>query len=1023
MTDKTVKVVGPRKFHFKGSKNHFPTVNLAGGREHKPGEKIDLDQKKVAWATAYVDARAKLAALSVDGGGDDAALVRQQDVVDRIAKNGLRQSLSERGVPPEQLEAVVEEQWSQHADELRQQAREEYSVEQRRLAARAVGQSVDPTAVNQALSKRTQNLTEQFNTLSPEQRGDATAPQQHQLDPGSANLASERAWSAKEKYLNSIKTPKNEVGMGTAGWVDPVAQAVGPKAGIAIPMLAAMGVEGLSPAPETVDQSGKLTNAGGASSDAFLHAQGKTDDRAADLVHDYYAAVQNGDDAKAQSIAAELQQAHGVDPRESASNLLGHDTAKGLASRTGSQASNLVSAPFYSALPSAGGRLSKVPGLRSTPIAAMADLATPLIAGTVGAITAKPGERLSSAWDAAKGTVPNAIQSAGTGLALNKVLSSVPGATTPMGGFKARLTGGLKNLAKPSTLLRGGAVVGGIQGLRDLGGWATDDAVGERMNGELANQVEANLGRTKTQKTLDAAGAGASAMLMGNLDPARRQLGASWGRFDWAKNTPMGRIHGETVKQDSAVQASQAAKQKAMALMANDPRFAGAEPADLEALASMAADNAYNSGLLDYGRDANAHTADQWLDSYAKATSAYNDGKATPENLKYLEELADSPLENGQMTPAQQQSAARNAMLYHTFNRETSRRIIDSTRAPAPAPAPVPAPTPAPMPAYTPQPTAPEQAKAVTVPQAPAPVKPVVPPALPKVAAEFGQGPIGIAPVKPVEPVKAPEIAAAAVQPPTAPVAPPPTGVPPVAPAAAAPAAQAPAPAPAPRQTYQEAVKNLVDTNDLDAYHSWASGASQEERSVAAREMYRQGARAQAGGFVPDFLIEQQMRGMSQEQINKTIVDQVRTKAEQVGKQIGDSAKTNFTGASGGWGNYLKSNPSLFLIPIGLMIALGSKGKMGKILGALAAAGGAANLYGRYSALQDKGFHKAIQQKVALEQAGQWTPELEKGFQAQHGSTWNDLQVAQQSGVVNIPKQVTESAVKTMQESLTGAAQ
>ncbi len=209
----------------------------------------------------------------------------------------------------------------------------------------------------------------------------------------------------------------------------------------------------------------------------------------------------------------------------------------------------------------------------------------------------------------------------------------------------------------------------------------------------------------------------------------------------------------------------------------------------------------------------------------------------------------------------------------------------------------------------------------------------------------------------------------------------------------------------------------------MQAYAEWAKGASEEEKHLAWKQI------ARTKGGAPAEMAEYMGMGPSEKQINDAALEE----AGKVGTEAGTQVKTiaDAEWAKGGWGGYLIKNPSLLMLPLGLMIALTSRKKMGKLLGVMAMAGGAANLYGRHKAMTDPAFLTATQRMAAMKQADlanpngprAWTPEMQQEYDSQHGTAWLDLQAANQAGLVNLPKMGGEAATSLVQSTLPGQVQ
>lgn len=136
-------------------------------------------------------------------------------------------------------------------------------------------------------------------------------------------------------------------------------------------------------------------------------------------------------------------------------------------------------------------------------------------------------------------------------------------------------------------------------------------------------------------------------------------------------------------------------------------------------------------------------------------------------------------------------------------------------------------------------------------------------------------------------------------------------------------------------------------------------------------------------GIAPDKLV----------QMEKQFIE---PKVDAAGQQMQQQMEANWKDPnSGGWMDYIKSNPWLLSIPVAIAGAV-MGGNTGMILSALAAAGGAAGLYQRYQGLQDPKFHQYLTQRIAGAPAD---PSQDKLYSNQ----MKDLSMLSSQHVINLP--------------------
>jgi hypothetical protein len=539
----------------------------------------------------------------------------------------------------------------------------------------------------------------------------------------------------------------------------------------------------------------------------------------------------------------------------------------------------------------------------------------------------------------------------------------------------------------------------GIRGARDLHSWATDPAFQAKLDRQVGTTSLANESSSNGGKVLDAGGAAVSAVLGADLDPARRQFGASWGRV--LPGTPAGRAVRESTTEARASDAFTNTIAQARNALKSNPDYAYLDETVINQLALSAAANQSSAATLDAanGLDAGSENSaqTQWLSRYGQAFNRMNQGALQTADKQLLEELSGQPLTetNGRasMSPEQQSAAGRNAIIYHYWNRGGGRQMINQAKATAPATAPV-RPATAPPTAATPAPAV----KPVQVATPSPAVKPIGAPAVPKTAADnrpvyTGQVAVPKPPVQMVpKPSPAPAQPAPVAAPPPAPVPPapvPPAPVPPAPVAAPVPPAPVAAPAAHPADAW---VTTLLDNNASAAFKaSFPAWYKAQPADVQGYVMDQLGDKATGlkAGLGRVFGLT------TREATAAGVRDKFIEGGKKVTDQIAEAAIASTKDSKGNtdWLGYLTKNPSLLLIPIGIMAAIGG-GKAGKILGLLAAAGGAYNLYGRYQALTSPDFHKYLQAKAA----GVASTDLD----AKYASALQDMGYLHQSGAVNL---------------------
>ncbi len=663
MTDRPIRVVRPKRYHLRGHHNHFPRANLTGASD-KTYTKIpfeDDQRTKLAWAKTYSVMHHKLAALYGD----------------------------ER---PDQY-------W---LDEAKKQLGPEADKDSLRLMAARLAQGQGQGEVAQAQLDRFKGLDQRFanegqlgdsaprpHLPAVENQTDASGQDQPVFNDTIFNSAANRALEQKGDYLGTAAEPSSHgtSGNGLPGFVEPVANLAGPRIGTYLPEAIGLGMGFADARKGQVDRKGHLTGKPGIYGDAAKQVQANGTDQVAGLNADYNAAVQNGDDAKASELAAKIQNFKNVDAAEQAHTNVSNDHAG--AAQAGSQVGNVMASQLWKTP-------GMLPGLSRLPLPVAGAVAGLPIGAAVGAWSAPKGEKLHGALEGGKAmlepTARGIADVAGIRAALPATATLPPGASlgaraanqakSLISGPETGRLGAVKNLARNGG--RAGAIVGGVRGISDLAHWAGltpgSDEWQAAQDAASRTQVQANDVEGKGEKTLDAVGAGLQAGLTGNLDPARRQVGAAWGRMGWAKGLPMGRQYDEAKRDLAGSRAYSEGKQQAMEALKNDPRFQGIDPGLAEHLSHMAGEQAHAASQTSYqsptstGMD-DTRAGNESMTAYAQALDAHNQGKATPEQLQELGRLAGSPVA-GQMTAEQQSLAGRNATLEHRFGKSMTGQML-----------------------------------------------------------------------------------------------------------------------------------------------------------------------------------------------------------------------------------------------------------------------------------------------------------------------------------------------------------
>ncbi len=590
----------------------------------------------------------------------------------------------------------------------------------------------------------------------------------------------------------------------------------------------------------------------------------------------------------------------------------------------------------------------------------------------VNAYNAPAGQKGQAVVDSLRDAAPGAAQGVtnigllsaltkdvpGTSLK-NSVLPTLKNFVNPGAGAQATWQGRAatmgKNLLNPRTMARGGALVGGVQGAFDLARWAKGSPEWQAaQDAQLRNSVMAGDGRSTAGTLGTAAGAAGRAMFTGNLDPARAEFGAAVGKMDPSGTaTPAGRKAREARLELGATRAGNEGYEQTRNLLMQDPRFQNLDPKVVDQLAAeMGSEHAANGAMIDQqvqgnGQPNQASTQD--LVRYTSALDKYNQGKASPQEMGYLQELAGGEAAGGKFSPEQLQSAGRNAMLYHRVGRENAEALTSGYGDKLQA-------------------ALPQQQAAPQTEQAPDYQKPYY------------------------------------------------------------------------KQVIDHLVTNQNDPKNVAAYQRVVSQLPEQEKQLAANYLVeQQGNKAHpwanpAGNWVhenaPMFdgavtaVTGQPTSGMmTNDQTNQAIEQEIGNQGANVGNAMQTASEQDFNGGAGGegggWMSYLKNNPSLGLLPMGL-IGMMSGSRIGKVLGLMAILGGAYNLYNRYQSLQDPKFQQAAQARATAMAGKTWDQTREQQFQQQYGDRAQDLAAAQHAHLVDLPALARQKAKEMSNSVLPG---
>jgi hypothetical protein len=596
----------------------------------------------------------------------------------------------------------------------------------------------------------------------------------------------------------------------------------------------------------------------------------------------------------------------------------------------------------------------------------------------------------------------------------------------------------------PGAGLASGAVLrSGIHAGEDLANWATGNPAWDAARARnIQDETLAESQNGVTQgHSIPTIGALARAALLGNAAPARAQADTAWGLAH--PESSSGQEVMQTQHQEQSALAANEAYHQAMEFLRHDPRFSGMPPEQMEQFAHSAAqraggaDTAGGTAAIDENQiTQGAPQAQQFtgtgksrrlvpqptgqltpqqvqsnqpasystagIAQFAGAKARYDQGSPTPEDVQLLKGYAGVPDQKENLTPDQLNMASRNASAYHRFGPQVAQQLVGqnvnpvgNTTAPSAFGQPI-------------QIAAPETAGAAAPPTATPVSAPLsrsrTPAPGPAATPGFAPPTRGLA----VE-------AALAGRVPQAPGTQP-THQPAAQPAAPVPAWQSSADtfAQDPRANYQQyldSFKNLPEDQRRQSLRYWFGQMQKLHPEIVEEQAKKQygnlvGSAAPAINNIQNWISGHTGLNVggtntwSDEAIAKMVQDNAHQQAvaagqgfnKQLDAQWGDKQK-------GGWGNYLMSNPSLAMMPLGLA-GLASGNRMGQILGLMAMAGGAYNLYNRWQALKDPKFQQAMQVwqgDKAAQNAGTATPaQLARiaTTEKQYGTQIQDLSVA-----------------------------
>ncbi len=702
MPHKPIRMTGPRQFHLTGSKSHHPTINLAGEKETKAGDKIPFDderKKKLAWMSNYVAASSKVAATIGDGDIPDQDYWNLQ-AKDQQAKQTLYGDLTKQlGRAPTDEEFNA--QWNAHSFSYRHHI----DKPDARLNAATSSMEVDPNKVQAGQQAHYDQQVQRWNAMSDQQRsewvnngGTPPAPHGAGLETGLDEQGQEKAVSnpdiinaptyaaeqAKRQALESRSNPIADYRAGAGGSAGPVGRIFGPAFG----ELADIGGGVLSAySKQPVDANGRLTRLPSVNQNPSQESMATGLDERARLMYAYNKAVETGDEDTARTARNQLAtlkwKSIPQTARENVDRSALWNTASGVGNTAATSAG--TGAMNWAA------RLGKIP----LPIvSALTQVAAPL--ALAGAVAPR-----GQSWDAVKGmaapTAAMTAQNLGTQYAVSKAMpnitrSLVGGTTSALDRVPAAgRFGAVKNLLTNPARLRAlggnaaaiGTLSGGINSTMDLGHqlWNmnnSEDEVGIANDQAVGNQALADEGTGTLGRIGHSAGAATKALLTGDINDARQQFGASYGRM--LPNTRAGRAVQSAKREMYSTNQAQQGYDQTLNALGSDPRFNELDPSTASTIARLGAEHAGSAGTLDFNRGINEQVGTDWLGRYSQARQKIIQSQPlTPSEASMMEELTGAQRGSDgrmQLTNQQYQLAVQNAALYHRVGPNNARQIL-----------------------------------------------------------------------------------------------------------------------------------------------------------------------------------------------------------------------------------------------------------------------------------------------------------------------------------------------------------
>jgi hypothetical protein len=703
-------MTGPRQFHLRGSKSHHPTINLAGETETKAGAKIpfgDERKKKLAWMSSYCGASEKLAA-DPTGAENDYWLMQARD---EEAKEAARQHLAGTlGRAPTEQEVAAE--FEAHKFGYRNLSTDKSSF---RRSAATNSQLVDPTKIQDAQAADYDRKAQAFAQLPDDQKAQLAAqgieaPRLRQsglqtvtddqgvpqdvTNPDLVNAGTYAADAAQRRFLaNKGENERNSI-QGATGMLEPVAQV---HSGGLADVLSPVGqLVQAAMRRQPVDKNGRLVRLPSAASSPGLESMATGLDERGRLQAQYNQAVAENRPADAEAIKGQLAGMTGKwqDQNQLARENVGGTSRTNTLGGAGNTWSQLAGSRLWDQMSQLGKSGVKLPlPIKYAPVA-------PLMGPALAAAIAPRGQSLEAAKEAVVPALSATAQGlGGTGavrLAVPSLTGQAVGASRPAAalwdatrrGLTPGVTGATSALSKARNFggnaAMGATLISGAKGMADLGRQAYNWGDSEDPNAvaneqEVGNQSLANETSGAGGKLWDATKAGTGALLNGNIDDARRQFGASYGRV--LPNTPAGRAVQSAKREMYATNQGQQGYDQTLNTIGADPRLDHLDPSTAGTLARLGAEHAESAGKLDFNRGTNEQVGTDWLGRYSQARQALMERRAlSPPQVALMEEVSGAKRnpESGQLslTPEQYQLAARNAALYHRVGRNNAQQIL-----------------------------------------------------------------------------------------------------------------------------------------------------------------------------------------------------------------------------------------------------------------------------------------------------------------------------------------------------------